>query len=328
MSARERLLVLELWGVGDLTLASPFLAAASRRFAVTLLAKPFADELRRRFWPEVEVIPFTAPWTAFQNKYQLHRWPWRRMKILRGQLVARQFDFAVSARRDPRDHLLMRLSGAKQRLGFPRLGGELLLTKPLAGLERHAHRHDHWRAAAQALGLDLPPRGQIPAPEPLPWRTVLIHSGAAQPVRVWPLERFAELAARLRRNNFQVQIVCDPAQKEWWLNHGEESVQAPANLATLFGALDQAGAFIGNDSGPGHLAALCGVPTFTIFGNQLPGFMAPVHPNAEWSEGKPCPHKPCFDRCRFAAPHCLLDVAVDEVWPRVEKFASLHAAHD
>ena len=82
---KPRLLVLELWGLGDLVIATPFLRAAANKFAVTLLAKPFALEMRPRLWPEVEVIPFTAPWTAFafRDKYNLLRWPWREMLRLR-----------------------------------------------------------------------------------------------------------------------------------------------------------------------------------------------------------------------------------------------------
>jgi hypothetical protein len=64
--------------------------------------------------------------------------------------------------------------------------------------------------------------------------------------------------------------------------------------------IDRAGAFIGNDSGPGHLAAFCGVPTFTLFGPQLPEWFAPLHPGSEWLEGKACPYKPCSDYCRYA----------------------------
>lgn len=327
MSVRAKLLVLELWGVGDLAIASRFLAAASQRFAVTVLAKPYAAELQTRFWPEVEFIPFTAPWTAFQGKYQLHRWPWRSLKLLREQLAARRFDFAVSARCDPRDHLLMQLSGAEERIGFPRLGSGVLLTRSLVTREQWGHRYECWRIAGQALGLDLPPRAASPHKQASSRRGLLLHSGAAQPVRVWPLERFRELAVRLRKQNFQVQVACDPAQRDWWLGHGEDSVQTPTNLAALLDALDQFAAFIGNDSGPGHLAALAGMPTFTIFGNQLPGFMAPVHPAAAWVEGRPCPHKPCFDACRFSVPHCLFEVAVDEVWPGVEIFARMHATH-
>ena len=52
----------------------------------------------------------------------------------------------------------------------------------------------------------------------------------------------------------------------------------PRNVTELIAQIDRAGAFIGNDSGPGHLAAICGVPTFTLFGPQLPEWFAPLHP--------------------------------------------------
>jgi heptosyltransferase-2 len=65
---KPKLLVVELWGMGDLVIATPFLQAASRKFAVTLVAKPYAKDLQARFWPEVKVAPFIAPWTAFERK--------------------------------------------------------------------------------------------------------------------------------------------------------------------------------------------------------------------------------------------------------------------
>ena len=81
--AKPRLLVMELWGMGDLVIATPFLRAASERFEVTLVCKPAWKDLQGRFWPEVNVIPFLAPWTAFTGKYRLHRWPWRDLWRLR-----------------------------------------------------------------------------------------------------------------------------------------------------------------------------------------------------------------------------------------------------
>jgi hypothetical protein len=71
---KPKLLVVELWGLGDLVLATPFLKAAAGQFEVTLLAKPLARELQPRLWPGVEVLPFTFPWTAFRAKYNLLRW--------------------------------------------------------------------------------------------------------------------------------------------------------------------------------------------------------------------------------------------------------------
>jgi heptosyltransferase-2 len=322
------LLVLELWGLGDLVIATPFLRAASEKFEVTLLAKPYAEELRPRFWPEVEVIPFVAPWTAFRGKYQLWRWPWGELFRLRRQLADRKFDFGVSARWDPRDHLSLKLSGARERLGFGRLSSSRYLTRTLARPGPLAHRYESWRVVGEALGLELPPRtklnGGLYSRQHRP-SVMLLHSGARLPLRVWPLEKFHEIVARLRGMNVAVQIVCDDDQLDWWRSHGEKAV-APQSVTELLGLLDQAGAFFGNDSGPGHLAAACGLPTFTVFGPQLPEWFAPLHPDSEVVEGKACPYKPCYDYCRFAEPFCLRGITVAEVWPRLEAFAQRHLA--
>jgi ADP-heptose:LPS heptosyltransferase len=92
------------------------------------VAKPYALDLQQRFWRSVQVVPFTAPWTAFKyiNKYRLWAWRWGEMFRLRNGLAAERFDFGLSARWD--------------------------------------------------------------------------HTRAGQPVRVWPLERYRELVARLRQD--------------------------------------------------------------------------------------------------------------------------------
>jgi len=173
------------------------------------------------------------------------------------------------------------------------------------------------------LGFALPAREQIVPPAREPSSMAFIHSGARLPARVWPLANFKELAARLREDNIPVQIACDPDQLGWWRQHGEDAV-CPSNISELFAHMDRAGIFIGNCSGPGHLAAICGVPTFTIYGPSLHEWWAPLHPAAEWIEGRACPYKPCSDYCRFDSPFCLWQVAVDDVWPKVKQFATRH----
>lgn len=291
---RPRLLVVELWGLGDLALAVPFLRVAARHARVTLLAPPRAAPLLRRCCPDVELLPCTAPWTAFTRKYGLLRWPWRALGATVAALRARRFAAAVSARRDPRDHALLALAGAAVRAGFPRLGSRLALTDALRSPER-PHRAAHWRALATHFGWAWP-RPETPAPRH--GRHLVLHAGAGHPVRAWPRERFEELAARLRAAGWRVTV----------LDEGTTDLDA------LLDTLATADRFVGNDSGPGHLAALLGVPTFTIFGPQLPALFAPQHPQAAWIEGAPCAFKPCFDACRYATPHCLGDLPTDAVW--------------
>ena len=323
---KPKLLVLELWRVGDLAISTPFLQAASQQFDVTLLAQPVAQSLQPRFFPSVKVIPFVAPWTVFHHKYRLWSWPWMEILNVCRQLREEKFDFAVSARWDTREHFLMRFFGARKRLGFPRLGSQVFLTQSLKRLSPLAHRYEDWWVVARAIGLEIPARKDLPAPPARKDRIVLVHTGAALPVRVWPLERYQRVVQRLRKLGYVARVACDTNQREWWLQHGEADVFAPKAIEELLALLDESGVFLGNDSGPGHLAAIVGIPTFTIFGPQLPEWFAPLHPAATWMEGKPCPYKQCFDYCRFPVPHCLWGISEDEVWSNLLPFVQRHCA--
>jgi len=296
--SRPALLVTELWGLGDVALAIPFLRTAARHGPVTLLAKAHAAPLLRRFAPEVDRVVIDAPWTAFRGKYRVWNWPWGALRSVRAQLAGRHFDRGVSARADPRDHLLLTLCRVRRRVGFARAGSGLLLHSALPPPPT-PHRADAWAALAEALGWPQPePVGAAPGTV----RRIVVHTGAAQPVRRWPAERYDALTHRLRVQGYEVDRIDESA----------------GTIDALLDRLAAADAFIGNDSGPGHLAALLGRPTFTIFGPQLPENFAPRHPCAAWIDGAPCPHKPCYDHCRFSRPHCLLDLEVEEVWSRVE----------
>lgn len=315
--------------MGDLLIATPFLQAASEKYDVTLLAKAYAEDIQPRFWPNVKVVRFIAPWTAFEHKYFFVAWPWRELFRLCKRLRADKFDCGVSVRwygsvrsaGDPRDHVLLWLFGAKTRLGFPRLASQIFLTRPLSPPEPKAHRYENWRVVGRALGLELPPREKIRLLHVRRDGEILLHTGAGQPVRVWPLERYRYIANHLRNKGFRVQIACDPDQESWWRAAGEQNVAVPRGAA-LIALIEKAGIFIGNDSGPGHLAAFCGVPTFTIFGPQLPEWFAPLHPSSEWLDGKACPYKPCSDYCRFPVPYCMLNSSEEEVSKRVETFVT------
>ncbi len=316
---KRKLLVVELWGLGDLVIATPFLQAAAEKFEVTLLAKPYARDLKTRFWPGVKVVPFIAPWTAFRRKYRLHAWPWRHIFGLR-KLLAEDFDVGLSGRWDPRDHLLLWVLRARRRLGFPRLNSQMFLTDPLTRPALVSHRYENWRSLGHALDIELPPKESFPVAPMRSSGEILVHSGAGQPVRVWPLERYRNLVLRLRALGYQLQIACDPDQKNWWNEASEANVATPRTVGELLALTDRAAVFLGNDSGPAHLAALCGVPTFTLFGPQLPEWFAPLHPAGEALEGKPCPYKPCSDYCRFPVAYCMVNTSEEEVWLRLSAF--------
>jgi ADP-heptose:LPS heptosyltransferase len=305
-----KLLILELWGMGDLAIATPFLRGAVQRYdTVCLLAKPTGAAMQPWLWPGVTVKTFVAPWTAFRGKYRLWKWPWGEMLRLRAAMRDQGFEIGCSARKDPRDHLLLRGLGMKRRVGFPAKGSGLLLTEPLPEPPPLAHRTESWKRLAERLEIEWSPIRRVGGGS----RRVLIHTGAAQRVRVWPLPRFQGLAGLLSAKGWEVEVLCDPDQAGFWKAQDSIKWEAVDSVEALMTRLGRAGAFVGNDSGPGHVAAAMGVPTFTVFGNQRPEWFLPDHPLAGHVPGKPCPHKPCFDSCHYAEPHCLLGVSEGEV---------------
>ena len=167
---KPKLLIVELWGVGDLVIATPLIQAATERFSVTLLAKPFALDLQPRFWPGVTVIPFDAPWTVFHNKYHIWKWPLAEMLKLRNRIAAEQFAAGASARWDPRDHLLLKLGEINRRLGFPRAGSSRFLTDPLPN-----RRPPN---IAMNIGGCWVPNWAFPCPAERPCRSPKEHLGA------------------------------------------------------------------------------------------------------------------------------------------------------
>jgi heptosyltransferase-2 len=323
--SKQKLLVLELWGIGDLIIASPFLREACRTYDVTLLAQGYAQQMGQALWPEVQVIPFRVPWTVHRGKYKLHTWPWRDLWALVRKMRAEHFDLAASARWDPRDDMVMWLSGARRRVGFPRMGSRLMETESLARPEPAAHRLERWRVIGDALGVNVPPMKEAVHSVARRDGKILIHSGAGKQVRVWPLDRFLSLAKHFRQQGHTVAIACDPEQSAWWQEHGETAVQVPTDLDQLIDLVTGSAVFIGNDSGPGHVAGYLGVPTFTFFGPQVPEWFVPLHPEAEWIEGTPCPYRPCFDYCEFPEPFCLTGITEDHAIARLDTFLDKHA---
>lgn len=315
VTGRPALLVAELRGTGDIAILIPFLQSALTRYDVTLLAPPNAAGLIRRFAPDVELIPCVAPWALFSGP-SVHHWPWPRLFGLVRTLRARRFAAAASIWPIARDHVFLRLLRPQRLLGYGRGFAGRLLDDNLGGVG-HVHRPEAWRCIAARLGLPPWPlhRPRLrPAASP---RRLVLHSGASQPLRVWPLPRYAELLRHVRAQGWEPLVLCDAPQLAAWRELEETSARTVTSMDDLIDTIASGAAFLGNDSGPGHIAALCGVPTFTLFGPQVPELFAPDHPQAAWIEGLPCPHKPCFDHCRYAEPFCLTSIGPDQVWPRL-----------
>ena len=123
--------------------------------------------------------------------------------------------------------------------------------------------------AERGLGVQKNPHGPALSLSNGP---IVIHPGGGSPKKCWPAERFVELAARLRAGGKAVRVLLGEVELERWPAalieqfRATAQVQTPVNLVDLLQQITPAAAFIGNDSGPGHLAGILGVPTVSLFG--------------------------------------------------------------
>jgi ADP-heptose:LPS heptosyltransferase len=119
-----------------------------------------------------------------------------------------------------------------------------------------------------------------PSPRAVGAPTVLAP-GSGGRSKCWPRARWCELALALAAAGRELAIVVGPAEQERddprrWPWPAATTFLAGLSPVDLARALQRAGAFVGNDSGPTHLAAMLGVPTVALFGASDPRVWAPV----------------------------------------------------
>ena len=121
---------------------------------------------------------------------------------------------------------------------------------------------------------------------------VVLHPGAGSGKKCWPPEMFLELAVRLSSAGRRVQFVLGEVELERWPARQIEQfsmaaeVCRPQTLVGLMDLLTRAAAFVGNDSGPGHLSGILGVPTVSIFGPTDAARWKPLGPRVTVAHGE------------------------------------------
>jgi ADP-heptose:LPS heptosyltransferase len=152
-------------------------------------------------------------------------------------------------------------------------------------------------------------------------------SGARE--KNWPAENFVAVARWWRRcTGGDVVIVIGPVEHERGgvdpLIAGEFAVAAGLTLGTVAALLRRCVAYLGNDSGVSHLAALAGVRTVVLFGPTEPRQWGPRGAKVTIiRRGLEC--SPCANAVMSVCPHrgCLRELSVQEVIDRLNGLPEL-----
>jgi heptosyltransferase-3 len=134
---------------------------------------------------------------------------------------------------------------------------------------------------------------------------ISIHAGAGNIHKQWTTEGFAEVADWLCAQGFQVIFVgadrdLDKIDATMSLiNHKAYNLGGSLSIGELMALFEMSSLFLGNDSGPMHLAAAMGTPIVALFGPVDERRWRPLSPNSVVLRGQ----EPCDD-CRVKREDC------------------------
>ncbi len=342
----QKILVIRLDSLGDAVMTLPALMALRERFShaqIDLLLTPGTAPLFAGR-PEVhEILTMDCAWfSKNRGENSSHD-----LKKTLERIKSTHYDLGIDFRGDLRNILLLALGGIPQRLGYGITGGGFLLTHcgkynrkihqvllnlqllaPLAVSHSHAGTVFTYPETLKthfqnSIGRLLPQ-----GPEP----RIIIHPGAGYPSKRWPAAKFKSLIEKILEENLGNIILIGTEAEKKVLNlefsagkltdlRGKTKLE---DLPILFDACQM---FIGNDSGPSHVAAAQGLPLLILFSGTNES--AVWHPWAKSLEliSHPVPCSPCESReCPLKHHDCMEKISVEQVFEKARGILSARGA--
>lgn len=204
------------------------------------------------------------------------------------------------------------LSGAKTRYGFGRHAirekAALLFTNRHIHVDTSKHVVDQNLELARAVspgGTGEAKWRDFPAAVPGYENAIVLLPGAGKPNKLWPVERFRELAKRIGP---KALAVWGPGERELAEAIGAR-MAPPTNLRELAWILQKAELVVGADTGPLHLA--------DALGTRVVGLYGPTNPRRNGPYGQ---LQHCIDR--FQTTKWMESITVEEVMTMLEKVSN------
>jgi len=226
-----------------------------------------------------------------------------RLLVYKKDKLSRDYSLAIALHPGLRQNYLTFISGARFRIGYTGWGGGFFLTHRLKDDRIKRIRHEV-ESALEAVGM----AGGVIQDKHLDISVtqegerfavnffseyglqdkdliVAIHPGARQVYIRWKKEGFAQVAERLIREDNAKVILIGSKEEEALIKEvvslmKEKPILAVGlKLTEVVSLIKRCNLFIGNSSGPMHIAAALGVPVVAIFGS--------IHPLDSYKEWGP-----------------------------------------
>ena len=329
--APERILVIKLDHIGDVLLATPVFSNLRRAYPnaeLHALTGAWSRVVLEKHPDVNNVVEYNSPAfcrtgqpTSLRETFNLYR-----------QLHRQKYDLIVELRSDWRTvwFAFLRLTPKRlsraalqvaNKLGFAQFSGTHETTRNLDVL-RQAGIPTSVETAIFSVttedkkwASDFLATYQIDRQHPL----IAIHPGSPIALKRWLPERYAELAdwliAQKRAQILFVGVKDEiPITTEIQARMRGESINiaGKTTLTQLASILHTCNVFIGNDSGPMHLAAAVGTQTIGLYGPGDPTRFGPAGTKCQTIQRKSdCP---CLGTvCRYGKSGCMSEIQVTDV---------------
>ncbi|RJP29701.1 MAG: lipopolysaccharide heptosyltransferase II [Candidatus Omnitrophota bacterium] len=285
----KRILIVRTDRIGDVVLSTPVIKNLRNRFPsayIAMVVSPQAKEI-------IDNNPYLDE-VILYDKDKEHK-GWQQSMEFAGLLAKKKFDIAIILHPTNRMHLLTFLAKIPVRVGYDKKMG-FLLSKKIKHTKQLGQKHEleYNLDLLKAIGINAEDKELIfnIRPEVEIWarhklmnlgvkdneKVIAIHPSASCPSKIWPHERFAQLADKLiEKYSFKVLIVAAAkdnylAEKVMKEMYNEAiNLSGETSVSQLAAILKRSVLFISNDSGPVHVASAVNTPVISIFGRNQAG---------------------------------------------------------
>ena len=317
-----RVLIVRLRSLGDVVLLTPALSALHEwrpDLRLCVVVEPFCA-------PLLEGNPAVSEVVLMKSFFAAAR-----------ELRSLDFPVVYNQHAGPTSALLVACIGVPQRVCWTRRQFSFVYNVLIPDPGERVHTVEHRMEQFFATGL---PRGPIPparvyaqpdaqaaVAEQLAARGIVtgkpyavLHPGAKYFTKRWAVDKFIAVARWLREKNgiepvFNLGLAEAEIAAEVRRGCGSEfALLDSLDLRQLIALIAGCRIFIGNDSGPTHIATALARPVVAIFGSSSSINWRPWQ-TAHRVVQNDFPCNPCRgDRCyAFAEPRCILSVTLDQV---------------